>query len=110
MFSQSYEPVGPAGASWAVGVRGGKSYTAPSCVLGQMSDLAAALASFAVQGCAEEQAGKKVGQAGAKATANAAPTYPLSCSAHRFSLVPKHALSPLLKVPRSAAAAALWLC
>ena len=62
MFSQSCECVGPAGPSWAVGVRGGKSYTAPSCVLGQMSDLAVAYTT----GSAEEWAGKKVGRAGAQ--------------------------------------------
>lgn len=110
MLSQSCERVGPAGASWAVGVRGGKSYSALSRVLGQMSDLAAAYAFPTARDHAEEQAGKKAGQAGPKDTANPALTYPRSRSAHRFLLVPEHALSPLLKVPRLAVAAALWLC
>lgn len=68
-FSQSCECVGPAGPSWAVGVRGGKSYAAPSRVLGQMSDLAATYAFPTAQGSAEERAGKKASQAGAKDTA-----------------------------------------
>jgi len=69
VFSQSCEYVGPAGPSWAVGVRGGKIYTAPSCVLGEMSDLAVAYAFLAAQGRAEDRTGKKSGQAGAEDTA-----------------------------------------
>lgn len=70
MFSQSWECVGPAGPSWSVGVRGGKSYITLPWVPGQMSDLAAVSAFPAGQGHAKEQVGKKGGQAGAKGTAS----------------------------------------